>query len=174
MEENKLNYKTVIIRVALFLAMLATAIVSTWQSFNLLVTMDYGVDISSMYSMVKWMTPPLIAIIYYALYRIYAGLLRSTLNARMAQFNRTITINSLRELIDPCMIVLSIWVALVNVLFMFFPLYKNILLVILKELGAAGAIFWMYQRIQRGLEKLFRPIIFWAMQMPLIILVVLV
>ena len=174
MEGNKLTTKAIIERVVLFLAMLGSAVISTLQSFNLLVTVDYGIDLGGMYTFVKWITPPIMAGIYYALYYVYANLMRSTLNARMAQFDRTIPISALRELIDPAIIALSIWVALVNLLFMFFPLYKNVLLVLLKEIGAAGAIYWMYYRVQQGLDKLFRPIIFWAMQLPLIILVVLV
>ena len=171
---NNLSVKQIILRVALFVAMLGCGVVSIFQSFNLLTTYDYGIDMAGMYQTIKWFMPPIIAIIYYALYRIYIGLMRSTLNSRMSIFGRMIDTNALRSMIDPYMIGLALYVALVNVLFMFFPLYKNMLFVLTKLIGVAVFVYLIYIRLNKNLEKIYRPVIFWGLQLPLVILVVLV
>ena len=174
MEENKINYKVIILRVALFIAMLGCGFVSVFQSFNLLITYDYGIDVAGLYQSIKWFMPPIIAIIYYALYRVYVGLMRSALNSRMSMFGRRIDINALRNMIDPYMICLAVYVALVDVLFMLFPLYKNLLFVIVKEIGVAIFAYFTYIRLNKNLETIYRPVVYWGLQMPLVILAVLV
>ncbi len=173
-DRMKINYKQIVIRLALFLSMLASAIISVFQSFNLLITMDYGMDMSSLYSSVKWFMPPIMAIIYYFLYRIYVTMIRNMLNPKMGTFNRAIDIDSLRNIVDPWIIILALYVSILNVIFMFFPLYENVLFTPLKMIGTAGVIFGMYKRLTRTLEKVLRPVVFWGMQLPLILLVILV
>lgn len=174
MDANNLNYKQIILRVALFLVMLGCGFVSIFQSFNLLVTYDYGIDMAGMYQTIKWFMPPIIAIIYYFLYRIYIGLLRTALNSRMSMFGRMINTDNLRAMIDPLMICLALYVAIIEVVFMLFPLYKNLLFVLCKELGAAGFSFLVYKRLNKNLEDIYKPVVFWGLQLALVILVVLV
>ncbi len=173
MDASKINYKQIIIRVALFLSMLGCGFVSIFQSFNLLITYDYGIDMAGMYQTIKWFMPPIIAVIYYFLYRIYIGLMRSTLNSRMSMFGRMINTDNLRSMIDPLMIGLAIYIALVEVLFMLFPLYKNVFFVPCKEIGVAIFAYLVYRRLNKNLEEIFRPVIFWGLQLSLVILAVL-
>ena len=174
MDANKLDYKQIILRVALFVAMLGCGFVSVFQSFNLLITYDYGIDMAGMYQTIKWFMPPIVAIIYYFLYRVYIGLMRSALNARMSMFGRMIATDNLRAMVDPLMICLALYVALVEVIFMLFPLYKNVFFVIVKEIGVAIFAYCLYLRLNKNLDKIFRPVIFWGLQLALVVLVVLV
>lgn len=174
MPEFKIDYKQIILRVAVFLAMLISSAVSTFQSFNLLLTADYGIDMTSLYSTIRWFMPPIMAIFYYFLYRIYINILRTTLNSKMGVFDRAINTDAVRAIVDPYMIALTLYITLVNVLFMFFPLYENVLKTFLKVVGVGLVIYGVYERLNKNLEKIFRPVIFWGMQLPMILLVILV
>ena len=174
MDANKISYKMILTRLAVVLAMLACSFVSVIQSYNIIITYDYGIDMSGLYQTIKWTLPFLMTIIYYALYRIYVGLMRGTLNSRMSLFGRVISTESLRARVDPLMALLALWVALVNVLFMFFPLYKNLLYVLLKEVGALAVSYAIYVQLNKNLEEVYRPIVYWGLQLSLVLLVVLV
>ena len=174
MEANKINYKLIITNIALLIAMLFSGVVSMLSSYNLLGSYDFGIDVSAMYSMMRWITPVVGMFIYYALYRVYINLMRSTLNARMGVFNKLIGIVPLREIVDPYMVGLTIYVGLVNLFFLFFPIYRNALLTICKEIGVILYAYLVYRRLGKNLDKVYYPIMFWGMQLPLILLVVLV
>ena len=174
MDANKISYKMILTRLAVVLAMLACSFVSVIQSYNIIITYDYGIDMSGLYQTIKWTLPFLMTIVYYALYRIYVGLMRGTLNSRMSLFGRVISTESLRARVDPLMALLALWVALVNVLFMFFPLYKNLLYVLLKEVGALAVSYAIYVQLNKNLEEVYRPIVYWGLQLSLVLLVVLV
>ena len=92
----------------------------------------------------------------------------------MSLFGRVISTESLRARVDPLMALLALWVALVNVLFMFFPLYKNLLYVLLKEVGALAVSYAIYVQLNKNLEEVYRPIVYWGLQLSLVLLVVLV
>ena len=100
--------------------------------------------------------------------------MRGSLNSRMGQFNQIISIPSLREIVDPCMIGLSIYVAIIQFIFLLFPLYENVLLTILKEVGAVATMFIIHRRLNKNLDALFSPIIYWSLQFSFAVLVVLV
>ncbi len=174
MPEFKIDYKQIILRVAVFLAMLISSAVSTFQSFKLLLTADYGIDMASLYSTIRWFMPPIMAIFYYFLYRIYINILRTTLNSKMGVFDRAINTDAVRAIVDPYMIALTLYITFVNVLFMFFPLYENVLKTFLKVVGVGLVIYGVYERLNKNLEKIFRPVVFWGMQLPMILLVILV
>jgi len=174
MDANKISYKMILTRLAVVLAMLACSFVSVIQSYNIIITYDYGIDMSGLYQTIKWTLPFLMTIVYYALYRIYVGLMRGTLNSRMSLFGRVISTESLRARVDPLMALLALWVALVNVLFMLFPLYKNLLYVLLKEVGALAVSYAIYVQLNKNLEEVYRPIVYWGLQLSLVLLVVLV
>ena len=174
MDANKIDYKMILSGLFLVLAMLASSFVSVIQSYNIIIAYDYGVDMSGMYQIIKWTLPFLMTIIYYALYRIYIGLMRGTLNSRMSLFGRVISTESLRARVDPLMAILALWIAVVNVFFMFFPLYKNLLYVFFKEIGAIAISYWIYVKLNKNLEDVYRPVVYWGLQLALVILVVLV
>lgn len=174
MEANKVDVKGIILRVVLFIAMIFCGYVSMLSSYNLLASYDFGMDMSEFYPSMRWFMPIVSALLYYVLYRVYVGLLRTTLNARMAVFSKLIDIVSLREIVDPRMAALAIYTGLVNLLFLFFPVYRNIIPTILKEVGVALFAYLTYKRLGKNLDKVYYPIMFWGMQLPLIILVVLV
>ncbi len=174
MEANKVDYKGIIIRVFLFIAMLFCGYVSMLSAYNLLASYDFGMDVSSMYSAMRWVMPLVSATLYYFLYRMYVGLLRTTLNSRMGVFSKLIDVLSLREIVDPRMAILALYVGLVNLLFLFYPVYRNILPTLLKEIGVGLFAYLTFKRLGKNLDKVYNPIMFWGMQLPLVILVVLV
>ena len=174
MEANKVDYKGIIIRIVLFIAMLFCGYVSMLSSYNLLAAYDFGMDVSNLYSAMRWVMPIVSALLYYVLYRVYVGLLRTTLNSRMGAFGQFINIVSLREIVDPRMALLAVYTGLINLLFLFFPVYRNILPTLLKEIGVAAFAYFTFKRLGKNLDIVYYPIMFWGMQLPLIILVVLV
>lgn len=161
-------------KIALFASMLISSFVSSFSTFNLITTLDYGIDFSGLYSAFKYTMPILMAIIYYGLYNIYITLMRGSLNSRMTTFHKMISQEGVRYAVDPCMALLSLYIALVQVVFMLFPLYENVLLTILKEIGAAVAMYFIHKRLTSKLEKIFDPVIYWALQFSFIVLVLLV
>ena len=164
----------IILKIALFVAMLLSSIVSTISSFNLLATLDYGLDLSGLYTSMRFISPILLALIYYGLYNAYINLMRGSLNSKMGQFNHVISIASLRSIVDPCMIALSIYTAAIQFIFLLFPLYENVLLTITKEIGAIATIFLIHKRLNKNIDALFSPIIYWSLQFSFAVLVVLV
>jgi len=178
MEENKnktnVDIKTILIRAALIVGILFSSFVSVFESFNLIVGVEYAVEIESLYSTIRWLMPIIITLIYYGLYRVYINLMRSTLNSRMGMFSRIIDIKSLRNIVDPFIAILAIYVGLVNIFFMFFPVYKNVWLSIAKLVGTGICCFCIHRRLIKNLEKIFSPIIYWGLQLPFVLLVVLV
>lgn len=174
MQNDKIDVKQILLKVALFLAMLVSSFISFISTFNLLATMDYGIDISSMYPIMRYTMPIILALIYYGLYHVYISLMRGSLNSRMAQFGKVISLDGLRYLIDPCMIFLALYVAIMQVIFLLFPLYENVLLTITKEVGVIIAIYMMHSRLTKKLDKIFDPVIYWSLQFSFAVLVVLV
>ena len=174
MERDNLNVTLIIMKVALFLSMLLSSFVSSFSTFNLLITMDYGIDLSGMYSAFRYTLPILMALIYYGLYNVYISLMRGSLNSRMMSFEKIISQDGVRHAADPCMAFLSLYIAIVQGLFLLFPLYETVLLTILKEIGAFVAIYFIHRRLTKNLEKVFDPVIFWALQFSFVVLVLLV
>ena len=174
MQNAKIEIKQIILKIALFVAMLLSSIVSSISTFNLMATMNYGVDLSGLYTSMQFVFPIILALIYYGLYNVYINLMRGSLNSRMGQFNQIISTPSLRGIVDPCMIGLSIYVAVIQFIFLLFPLYENVLLTILKEVGAVATMFIIHRRLNKNLDALFSPIIYWSLQFSFAVLVVLV
>ena len=161
-------------KIALFLSMLISSFVSSFSTANLIVAFDYGIDLSSMFSALRYTMPIVLALIYYGLYHVYITLMRGSLNSRMMTFQKVISQDGVRHAVDPCMACLSLYVALVQTLFLFFPLYETILLTILKELGVGVTIYMIHKRLTKNLEKPFSPIIYWGLQFSFVVLVLLV
>ena len=174
MQNANVEVKQIILKIVLFIAMLISSAVSSVSTFNLVAVMDYGVDFSGLFASMKYVFPIILALIYYALYIMYINLMRGSLNAKMGQFNHIISVNSLRGIVDPCIACLAIYVAALQFIFLLFPLYENVLLTTLKELGAIAAIFVIHKRLNKNIDEMFSPIIYWSLQFSFAVLVVLV
>ena len=174
MENKNVNVIQIVMKTALFVSMLISSFVSSFSTFNLIVTMDYGIDLSSMYSAFRYTMPILMAIIYYGLYHVYITLMRGSLNSRMMSFDKLISQDGVRHEVDPCVTFLTLYIAIVQGLFLLFPLYETVLLTILKEIGAGITIYFIHKRLTKNLEKVFDPVIFWALQFSFVVLVLLV
>ena len=174
MQNVKVDAKQIILKIALFVAMLISSAVSSVSTFNLVAVMDYGLDLTGLYASMKFIFPIILALIYYGLYNAYINLMRGSLNSKMGQFNHVISIPSLRGIVDPCMICLAIYVAAIQFIFLLFPLYENVLLTILKEIGAVATIYVIHKKLNKNIDALFSPVIYWSLQFSFAVLVVLV
>lgn len=175
MNENfKINYSAIgIIRnVVLYLSMAFSCIAVSEEAYNLLPFYDLGVEVS--FSGFQYYFPFVMALIYYGLYTIYIKMIFNSANGRMSMYGKCLSKENVRALVDPCFILLAVLIGIVEIIFYIYPVWGKMFKTICKEICAFIVIYLMYRQLSRGLEKIYKPIIFKALLMPSILLVVLI
>lgn len=181
-QENRKNQKSkalgIIFKILLFASIVFSVYPTTDKMYNLLPFYDFsgistdGVDFSLYYSLMQWMLPIVLALIYFGLYHAYIKLIIRNINTSLRIFNIQLHKSSINYSMDICFIVLCIYLGIIGIIMSYFPLVSNILYTPLKVLGAVALFCYVYFKLIKGLESTIKPFIIRAFMVPAILLVV--
>lgn len=177
MEKKVITIKgDVILDVIVYLAMAISSIALAEKMFNLLpFYVITGIDVNIEASLlVRILIPLMMGGIYFLLYSIYARYVSNALNVRMMLYDKQISPRAVKNIFNPIIIGLTLYVGLLDALFLFYPYLQVILSSILREIGVVAALAIFVQRVSKGLDKIFKPVIIYSLMWPAVLMVMLV
>ncbi len=165
-------------KILLFISIAFSVYPTTEKMYNLLPFYDFSsmyskeIDFSLYYSLMKWMLPIILALIYFGLYHVYIKLIIRNINMNLRIFNIQLHKSSINYSMDICFIVLCVYNGIIGITMSYFPLVINILSTPLKVLGVAALFCYVYFKKIKGLDSTIKPFIIRAFVIPAILLVV--